>query len=423
MKKHQSNQEGEHWRSADKYRPKPKEPRCSDDSVSGEDPLPPMSFTAMRIIERVITAADAANPADRLLREELRIPKSISARESAGISRTVFAYYRWFGWLDAGDSMRTALEKTQALDNRFRQSPDSFSDAELVERSVPEWISTELRVTRDWARTLQSKPPVWLRAKSGRAEEVVMALGDCESVGDGPMVNTMEYSGATDLFRTPAFHAGIFEIQDISSQFVGLVCAPTPGDTWWDACAGEGAKLLHLSDLMQNKGLIWASDRVAWRLQKLKRRAARAGVFNYRAVAWDGGTKRPTKTKFDGVLVDGPCSGVGTWQRNPHARWTLRNEDVLELASLQASILAHAAPAVKPGGKLIYSVCTLTRSETTEVADQFTKANPQFKPLPIKNPVTGEEFSGGQCVFDPATHRGNGMFVAAWKLDLPPSMV
>ncbi|MGC8000561.1 hypothetical protein ACP3XN_24520, partial [Salmonella enterica] len=83
---------------------------------------------------------------------------------------------------------------------------------------------------------------------------------------------------------------------------------------------------------MENSGLIWASDRAAWRLQKLKRRTARAKVFNYRVAMWDGGVKLPTKTKFDGVLVDAPCSGLGTWQRNPHARWTTTPGDVAELA-------------------------------------------------------------------------------------------
>ena len=382
-----------------------------------------MSFTAMRIIERVIATADAGHPADRMLKEELQAVKSLSAPETTEISRTVFAYFRWFGWLDSGDALRTKLERAQELDHRFRQDPHSFPAAELIERAVPKWIASETKVTADWARALQAEPAVWLRAKSGRTEEVTMALGDCRALGTGPLANALEYTGEEDLFRTSMFHAGSFEIQDVNSQLVGLVCAPRPGETWWDACAGEGGKLLHLSDLMENKGLIWASDRASWRLQKLKRRAARAGVFNYRAVAWDGGSKRPTKTKFDGVLVDAPCSGVGTWQRNPHAKWTLRPEDVAELAELQASILTHAAPAVKPGGKLIYAVCTLTRSETTKVAEDFSRAHPQFKPMPFRNPLTGKHYAEGHCVFDPSENRGNGMFVAAWKLDLESSEV
>src|SRR5690606_4715628 len=133
----------------------------------------------------------------------------------------------------------------------------------------------------------------------------------------------------------------------------------------------EGGKTLHLSALMQNKGLIWASDRAEWRLRSLKRRTGRAQVFNYRAAAWDGGPKLPTKTKFDGVLVDAPCSGVGTWQRNPHARWTTTENDVRELAEIQKRLLTNVAPNVKPGGKLIFAVCTLTRAETTEVVEQF----------------------------------------------------
>jgi len=400
-----------------------------------------LSFTGTRIIERVISAADAEHPADRLLREELKSVKSLSARETTEISQTVFAYYRWFGWLDEGDSLTTRLGRARELDTRFRDDPGSFRDDEMIERAVPKWISAEIKVTAKWARSLQKEPAVWLRAQSARreaqgagreeqsagrkaqGEEVRMALGDCRPLGDGPLANTLEYRGKKDLFLTPEFHAGLFEIQDVNSQMVSLVCAPRPGETWWDACAGEGGKLLHLSDLMNNKGLIWASDRAEWRLKNLKRRAARAGVFNYRTVPWDGGSRRPTKTHFDGVLVDAPCSGVGTWQRNPHARWTLRPQDVSELAALQTNILAHAAPAMKPGGKLIYAVCTLTRSETAEVAERFSRDHPRFKPLPFRNPVNGRDCAAGQYIFDPAEHRGNGMFVAAWRLDLAAGSV
>jgi 16S rRNA (cytosine967-C5)-methyltransferase len=219
------------------------------------------------------------------------------------------------------------------------------------------------------------------------------------------------------LFKTPEFHAGEFEIQDIASQMVGWLCAPQPGETWWDACAGEGGKTLHLSDLMRNQGLLWASDRAEWRLKKLKRRAGRAKVFNYRSAFWDGGAKLPTKTKFDGVLVDAPCSGIGTWQRNPQARWTTTPDDVRELSEIQRRLLANAAPGVKPGGKLIFSVCTLSRAETTEVVEYFNASRPDFEPLALP------EISGGQRPFTSAAAKiiwpqdldGNGMFIAGWR--------
>jgi 16S rRNA (cytosine967-C5)-methyltransferase len=184
---------------------------------------------------------------------------------------------------------------------------------------------------------------------------------------------------------------------------------------------------MHLSDLMQGKGLLWASDRSVRRLTKLKDRAARAKVFNYRTAVWEGGEKLPTKTKFDGVLVDAPCSGVGTWQRNPHARWTAQPKDVHELAAVQASLLNHLAPALKPGGRLVYSVCTLTRAETTAVADAFTAAHPEFEPLPpfgvagVADPGALLRESGPGSA-TPATGflwpqelNANGMFIAQWR--------
>ena len=229
------------------------------------------------------------------------------------------------------------------------------------------------------------------------------------------MPDALIYEGDEDLLRTAAFHEGQFEIQDIASQAVGLLCPPQPGETWWDACAGEGGKLLHLSDLMQNKGLIWASDRAEWRLKNLKRRTARARCFNYRAAVWDGGAKLPTKTKFDGVLVDAPCSGIGTWQRNPHARWTTSMNDVRELAQVQKDLLTYAANAVKPGGKLVYAVCTLARSETSEVVKYFDGQEPDFEALPLVHPFTPGSVPVHPLCMWPQETGGNAMFVAAWR--------
>jgi 16S rRNA (cytosine967-C5)-methyltransferase len=166
---------------------------------------------------------------------------------------------------------------------------------------------------------------------------------------------------------------------------------------------------------MENKGLIWASDRAGWRLQRLRRRAGRARVFNYRTAAWDGGPKLPTKAKFDGVLVDAPCSGIGTWQRNPHARWTTTARDVIELGEAQQRILASAAAGVKEGGKLIYAVCTLARSETLEVAEAFEKQCPGFERLAMCDPLNRKAAERAHIWYWPQEFGGNGMFVAVWR--------
>ena len=132
-------------------------------------------------------------------------------------------------------------------------------------------------VTPGWVRAIQSEPRLWVRARRGQGKALAAKLG---ATLPSPIPDALLYSGTEDLYRRPEFHAGEFELQDIASQGVGFLCEPKAGETWWDACAGEGGKTLHLSDLMENQGLIWSSDRAEWRLERLRRRAARARVFS-----------------------------------------------------------------------------------------------------------------------------------------------
>ena len=366
------------------------------------------------LAEKIIQAASREHPADGVMRAELKAQHGLSRDDGARVSKAVFAYFRWLGWLDERQTIQGRINQALGLAERYVLQPESFTDAELIARAVPSWLPTVMTVPGAWVRALQRGPSLWLRARRGRGGELAGRLGDCRAFGAGPLADALKYDGRSDLFRTSEFHAGEFEVQDLSSQAVGLVCAPRPGETWWDACAGEGGKTLHLSGLMENRGLIWASDRVAWRLAQLKRRAARAGVFNYRAVAWDGGPRLPTKTKFDGVLVDAPCSGIGTWHRNPHARWTTTAEDVKELSEVQQRILLHAAAAVKPGGKLVYAACTLADLETTGVVQGFEQQCPQFERLAVSNPLVPGSPPSGLLSLWPQESGGNGMCVAAW---------
>ena len=420
-------------------------------------------------------------PADAALRAELAANRRLRPDERRAVTRAVFAYYRWRQWLDPREALQNQVAAAQAFQARFDKNPASFKPETLAERAVPVWLREEFAPSADYLRQLQREPALWLRTRTGQTAAVARALGDCappppaadvlgfgfrvlspESGNPNPEPKTqnpkpeaalraaLRYTGSRDLFRTEAFQAGLFEIQDLASQLVGHACAPQPGQTWWDACAGEGGKTLHLADLMQNKGLVWATDRSARRLTLLQRRAARAQVYNYRSAAWDGSARLPTKTKFDGILVDAPCSGVGTWQRNPHARWTTMPADVRELAAIQRTLLEHVAPALKPGGRLLYAVCTLTRSETTAVAESFTAAHPEIEPSPVftaqlstLNPSTGSgpsaltpppsalrppslslslspafsptpSLPSSALVLQPHELNANGMFLAAW---------
>jgi 16S rRNA (cytosine967-C5)-methyltransferase len=365
-----------------------------------------------QVAASVILRADAHHAADGVLRNELKTSK-LAPEQNRKITSLVFSYYRWFGWLDANESLLQQLRLCQKLNEDWIRNQAQFSDEDILRKAAPPWIWEQVPQSIEYARTLQREPKLWLRARAGQGTAVAAELGNCERPFPELLPDTLEYRGQNDLFRTRAFLDGLFEIQDLTSQWVGIVCDPSPGETWWDACAGEGGKLLHLSSLMGNKGLIWASDRAGWRLKRLKRRTARAQAFNYRSILWDGGPKLPTKTQFNGVLVDAPCTGVGTWQRNPHARWTTTAKDVTELAELQKRLLAHAAKGVKAGGKLVYSVCTLTRAETEEVAADFEAKHPAFSRVEIARP-SGEK-ENGRCWLWPQDWSGNGMFIAAWK--------
>jgi len=390
----------------------------------------------------VLAGVSSRTPADAALRAYFAENRRLNSAVRRAITRAFFSYYRWREWLEPRSSWQKKAADALALQDRFEARVDSVKVEALRVRAVPSWLAREVELPAETLRQWQREPVLWLRGRPGQTAALAKALGEAERVDSAMLVRAgvsirredeltaLRYTGNQDLFTTPAFHEGQFEIQDLSSQVVGYACAPKSGETWWDACAGEGGKTLHLADLMGGKGLIWASDRSVRRLETLKRRTARAKIFNYRTALWDGSAKLPTKTKFDGVLVDAPCSGVGTWQRNPHARWTTTREDVEELASVQTEMLNAAATALKPGGRLIYAVCTLTRSETKAVADAFTEGHSDFEPSAVfaidaaareglSSPAcliaeTGA-FTDTQVTLWPHMLNANGMFIAAWR--------
>lgn len=366
----------------------------------------------LKLATAIVEQSSRERPADALLRQQLRNAGGLSNEEAAQTSQAVFAFFRWRGWIDASLKLDSQIRSAMEMTVEFAMNPRSFRDAELLARTLPPWVNDLVPVTAAWLRTIQAEPPLWLRVRPGGARALAQVIGHTRTC---PLPDALAYEGEEDMFRRPEFHAGEFEIQDVASQAVGLICAAKPGETWWDACAGEGGKTLHLSALMQGKGMIWASDRAEWRLKKLKLRTARAKCFNYRAALWDGGAKLPTKTRFDGVLLDAPCTGIGTWQRNPHARWTASPEDVRELAAVQTQLLNHVAPSVKSGGKLVYSVCTLSRAETEEVAAAFQSAHPEFAPLPASDPFQTHKPPQPRHSLWPQETGGGGMFVAVWK--------
>lgn len=386
-------------------------PRQQDPPKPRKENVP----TPLDVAVRVLSLARTRKPADAVLREELRAVKGLPRTAARSVAEFVFSYYRWRGLVNPSHSWVAQIQEAQELAQRFQSAPASFTDSELA-RVVPDWVASEMSMSRPWLESLQTRPVLWLRGRPGKADPLSARLADCDSP-ESLAADALRYLGEKDLFRTAEFQAGDFEIQDLASQLVSILASPEPGEVWWDACAGEGGKSLHLADLMNNRGVVWATDRADWRLKRLRLRAARAGLHNIRWAHWEGRSDLPVSGLVDGVVVDAPCSGLGTWQRNPDARWSVTTRDVEELATLQVQLLRHTSRALRSGGRLIYSVCTLTEKETTAVAAQFSAHSPDFEPLAIeprfRRGASSSELN--QVCLWPQDWGGNGMFIAAWR--------
>jgi 16S rRNA (cytosine967-C5)-methyltransferase len=260
---------------------------------------------------------------------------------------------------------------------------------------------------------LQSEPRLWIRVRKNFVDKVLGELPELKPFERSGFSETFEHCGTEDLHLTESFKMGWMEIQDSSSQAVGAICKAAPGETWWDACAGEGGKTLHLSDQMGGKGLIWATDRSNRRLQILRKRMARAEAFNIQVKDWANPNQKPVRAMCHGILVDAPCTGIGTWQRNPQARWTLQPNDISELKQVQIGLLEKVAAQLRPQGRLIYSVCTLSSAETVEVVQEFDALQKlNLVRHDFENPFG--KAKGSEQFWWPEDTEGNGMFVAQW---------
>lgn len=252
---------------------------------------------------------------------------------------------------------------------------------EALRASIPDWMdarcSAELGASWPALREAMNEPAeVFLRVNTLKADrravrEKMAEYGfEAEAVENVP--SALRLVQRQNVFSTPAFKEGLFEVQDAASQLIAPFLEVAPGMKVIDACAGGGGKALHAAALMRNKGKILALDVHAWKLAELKKRAARAGVDIIETREIEGSkTIKRLAAHADRVLLDVPCSGLGVLRRNPDTKWKLSEEEVNRLQGLQAEILENYSRMVKPGGKLVYATCSILPGENEHQVQKF----------------------------------------------------
>jgi 16S rRNA (cytosine967-C5)-methyltransferase len=297
---------------------------------------------------------------------------------------------------------------------------------EAVALEVPDWLLGRLQ-TRFGAAlpaemaALSEPAPLDLRVNllKGDREQARAALA-AEGWEAGPMRFSpwgLRIDGRRPVTSGPAFQSGLVEIQDEGSQLVAALVAAEPGMRVVDWCAGAGGKTLALAGSMGNKGQIVACDVSAPRLDAAVKRLRRAGVHNVERHLVEAGDKwlKRRAGSFDRVLVDAPCTGTGTWRRNPDARLRLSETDLAELLPKQASILDAAQTLVRKGGRLVYATCSLLAEENEAQVTGFLSRHPDFAVVPLGRawPLRSHvPNSGDFLALTPARHGTDGFFAA-----------
>jgi 16S rRNA (cytosine967-C5)-methyltransferase len=392
--------------------------------------------SAIEVLELVETtwAKKRSAPMDALLNDYFKARRYIGSKDRGAISALVYEVLRHGAAIQwhlelmnrAANPRRVVMaalvlcrkmgwEEVSALFTGQKYAPAKIDDAERgtlqkledmtlydermslpVRYNFPDWMEGRLKdafgenLPEEMA-ALNQEAPVDLRANTLKCKSVADLIFALDKEGFTASATPHSPVGVRlhqrlPAFTTTPFQEGWFEMQDEGSQIAALLVEARPGDKVIDFCAGAGGKTLAIAATMQNKGRILAWDNSAPRLKQMQKRLARAGVNNVMTHVitdeQDSFIKRH-KDSADWVVVDAPCSGSGTWRRNPDLKWRFTPDDLREVKALQANILASAARLVRPGGRLVYITCSVFGDENLQQIKQFLEAHARFRVAPV----------------------------------------
>jgi 16S rRNA (cytosine967-C5)-methyltransferase len=395
-------------------------------------------------------------PADALVSTFFRKHAKLGARERHTLAETVYAVLRqrllWqhlaqsgqgplerrlaaLAWQGNEGFLRAALNPDESRWLERVQALDRSALPEKLRHNLPDWLANPLREQLGegfWplVQNLAQPAPLDLRVNplKARREEVLAALAEA-GIEATPTPHSpwgLRIQGKPALNKLALFTEGHVEVQDEGSQLLALLLDAKRGEMVVDFCAGAGGKTLAIGASMRNTGRLYAFDVSGHRLDKLKPRLARSGLSNVHpaqiAHERDDRVKR-LAGKIDRVLVDAPCSGLGTLRRNPDLKWRMSPQAVAELVVKQAAILDGAARLLKPGGRLVYATCSLLAAENEAVAAAFeARQGGAFVALPADQALAAAHVAAPEALVSgpflrlwPHVHQTDGFFAAVWE--------
>lgn len=396
------------------------------------------------------------SPSDRVVSDFFRTHRDLGARERHSLAETTYTVLRkrllfqhlaqsgkgelvrrlvLLGWQGNDGFLRAALNEAEQQWLAKVALVDLSSLPDKLRHNLPDWLAEVLQAELGddfWPLVESLNQPAGLDLRvnvlKAKRDEVLAAL-----VAAGIPAQPTPFSpwglrvdGKPALNKLAVFSEGQVEVQDEGSQLLALMLDAKRGEMVVDFCAGAGGKTLALGAAMKNTGRLYAFDTSGHRLAALKPRMARSGLSNVHpaqiAHERDDRIKR-LAGKIDRVLVDAPCSGLGTLRRNPDLKWRQTPESVAEMTQKQGAILASAARLLKPGGRLVYATCSLLRAENEAIAEAFSDAQSrEFTPLPAGELLAKAHVDAADTLTDgnflrlwPHRHATDGFFAAAWE--------
>lgn len=400
------------------------------------------------------------HPADAIVSRFFRDNRGLGPRERATLAETVYTVLRKkqlfdhlapsgsgpkerrlaiLGFYGPGDFLRSALTDQE---KRWLDQCEAVKPEDLMERhrhNLPEWLVQPLKDQLGdgfWplvdSLNLGAGLDLRVNAMKAKRADVQKELQQAGIKAVPTLFSPLglRIAGKPALNKNEAFLRGDFEVQDEGSQLLAMLVDAKRGEMVVDFCAGAGGKTLALGAAMRSTGRLYAFDTSAHRLDALKPRMARSGLSNVHPAAIaherDDRVKR-LSGKLDRVLVDAPCTGLGTLRRNPDLKWRQTMAGVEEMAVKQAAILQSASRMVKSGGRLVYATCSVLPQENEAIADAFSAANPDFVPLSAGEVLANLKVenapslcSGGEdgqlyLRLWPHVHQTDGFFAAVWQ--------